>query len=54
MPIDYRFDELDLHEEPARGLAPEMVPYTNEDNTRANCSLECCSYTCYSTAIYGC
>lgn len=38
MPIGYRFDDLDLYEEPARGLTPGMVPYTNEDDTRANCT----------------
>jgi hypothetical protein len=53
MPTEHRFDDLDLHEEPARS-EPGMVPYTNEDNSRANCSLECCSNTCYTTAIYGC
>ena len=54
MPIEYRFDDLDLHEEPARGAGPDLVPNTNENQTRANCSAECCSNTCYTTAIYGC
>ncbi len=50
MPSQYRFDDLDLREEPAREvlLLPGMVTYTDLGGSRANCTTQCCSasYCC--------
>jgi hypothetical protein len=46
MPTEYRFDDLDLYEEPARGESSELVPYTDQPITNIHCTMECCSYTC--------
>jgi hypothetical protein len=47
MPTEYRFEDLDLREEPSRAdlppLLPGMVTYTDLGGSRANCTAECCS-----------
>jgi hypothetical protein len=51
MPTEYRFDELDLREEPARGDSaldgPTLMP-------SGNCTAGCASYSCPTNADMCC
>ncbi len=50
MPIEFRFDDLDLHEEPARSPAPSedtgASTATNRCTTAHGCTNFCCSHGC--------
>ena len=49
MPTEFRFDDLDLREEPARGDSHDVLActgYTNTCTATARCTKLCC--TCHT------
>ncbi len=42
MPTEYRFEDLDLREEPASSTRTALIPYTDGNKNTINCCSDYC------------